>query len=172
MASLLSVIKRVREKQTRGDEWLYIAGAAEELTLQSEAELGCPEIDEESDEEIEPIEFIGRGLQSTIELAAIEACISWADRLANARDDDAALNVIRYYIRFDAFPETLNAPDPPPQDEAQRLWDQAFCEKLGSENPTVKCRREGCTRGVVAFSVLCRRHHFEKMQNRPYPFSD
>lgn len=172
MASLLSVINRVREKQVHGNEWLYIAGSVKNLTLQSDADLGCPEIDEESDEEIEPIEFAGRGLHSTIDIATLEDCISWAGRLTNAQDDDAALDVIRYYIRFDAFPDTLNAPDPPPHAETQRRCDLEFCEKLGSENPSVQCRRKGCKHGVVPRSVFCRRHHFESIWKRSYPFDE
>jgi len=33
-------------------------------------------------------------------------------------------------------------------------------------------RRDGCTRGAVAHSVLCRPHHFESIKSRPSPFHD
>ena len=119
-----------------------------------------------------PDQFAERGLQSTIDLQTIEDCIQWADQLSGSNGNNAALDVIRYYIRFDAYPETLNAPDPPPADEILRRLDGEFCERLGAEDSMKPCRREGCNRGAVKLSVFCRRHHFENVQKRPYPFND
>jgi hypothetical protein len=172
MANLLAVIQRVRSNQIDDAHWLYIAGSAADLTLSTEADLGCPEFDEDSDEEIEPVGFAERGLRSTIDVDTLTHCIEWADRLSHSRDDDAALDVIRYYIRFDAWPETLNAPDPPPADEVLRRLDREFSDKLGPESSSKTCRRDGCERGVVSLSVFCRRHHFENVRKRPYPFDD
>ena len=172
MATLLSVIERVRTNQTDESDWLYIQGPAQDLTLQTEADLGCPESGEDSGEEIDPVGFAERGLQSTIDVQTLEDCISWADRLSASQDNVAALIVIRYYIQFDAFPETLNTPDPPSGDEILRRLDREFCYKLGPEDSSKQCRRHGCNRGVVNLSVFCRRHHFENVKNRPYPFAD
>jgi len=172
MANLLAVVKRVRSNQIDESDWLYIAGPAVDLTLQTEADLGCPDFDEDSDEEIEPAGFPERGLRSTIDVDTLSHCIEWADRLSGAPDDNAALDIIRYYIRFDAWPETLNAPDPPPADEVLRRLDREFSDKLGPEDSSKTCRRDGCERGVVSLSVFCRRHHFENVRKRPYPFDD
>ncbi|MEQ1831113.1 MAG: hypothetical protein ABL921_34525, partial [Pirellula sp.] len=172
MANLLAVIKRIRSNQIDESDWLYIAGSAVDLTLETEADLGCPEFDEDSDEEIEPAGFAERGLRSTIDVDTVAQCIVWADRLASTQDDNAAIDIIRYYIRFDAWPETLNAPDPPPADQVLRGLDREFCDKLGPEDSSKTCRRGGCDRGVVKLSVLCRRHHFENIRKRPSPFDD
>jgi hypothetical protein len=172
MANLLDVIKRVRSNPIDESDWLYIAGPVIDLTLETEADLGCPDFAEDSDEEIEPAGFPERGLRSTIDVDTLSRCIEWADRLSGAPDDNAALDIVRYYLRFDAWPETLNAPDPPPADEVFRRLDREFSDKLGPEDSLKTCRRDGCDRGVVTLSVFCRRHHFENIRNRPYPFDD
>jgi hypothetical protein len=38
--------------------------------------------------------------------------------------------------------------------------------------PGIGYRRDGCARGAVPFSVLCRPHHFESIKKRPSPFHD
>ncbi|QDU15020.1 hypothetical protein CA11_28330 [Gimesia maris] len=172
MATLQDIIKHVRKMQFQHSDWLYIAGESSELTLASEAALGNPDIDEETDEEILPTGFAERGLRSTIDVDTVSTCIDWADRLSGTIDDTAALDIIRYYIRFDAWPETLNAPDPPPPEESLRRSQRKYADNLGPENVMKECRREGCGRGTVAFSVFCRRHHFENIKNCPYPFDD
>jgi hypothetical protein len=172
MTTLLHVIQRVRNHQTNDEHWLYIAGDAAHLTLDTEADLGCPEFDEDTDEEIDPPGFPERGLRSTIDVDTLSHSIEWADRLSGTQDDSAALDIIRYYIRFDAWPETLNAPDPPSVDAVLRRLDREFSDKLGPEDSSKQCRRDGCERGVVKLSAFCRRHHFENIRNRPYPFDD
>lgn len=69
---------------------------------------------------------------------------------------------------------------PPTREEADRrdrdraAWqlqqDREFFDSLGEESCDRECKREGCTRGPVRFSSLCRIHHFEMIQNRPCPF--
>lgn len=56
--------------------------------------------------------------------------------------------------------------------EWQRQEDREFYDILGPERPEVPCRREGCTRGAIELSVLCRPHHFENIKDRPCPFDD
>lgn len=170
MTKLLDVIQRVRNRQTEAKHCLYIFGDPAALTLDTEADLGCPEFDEETNDEIDPPGFSVRGLWSTIDVDTVVHSIEWADRLSGSKDNSSALDIIRYYIRFDAWPETLNAPDPPSQDETLRRLDRAFSDKLGPEDPTKQCRRNGCDRGTVKLSAFCRRHHFENIRNRPYPF--
>jgi hypothetical protein len=64
----------------------------------------------------------------------------------------------------------------PEREEQLRAWqhgqDRRFYEVLGPERPSVPCRTEGCTRGAIQFSVLCRVHHFESVEKRPCPFQD
>lgn len=172
MATLHDIIRRVRNRHTDESDWLYIAGALVDLSLTTETELGCPEFDEDTDEEIDPAGYAERGLRSTIDVDTVMQCIEWADRLSGTKDDTAALDIIRYYIRFDAWPETLNAPDPPPPEESLRRLDREFADSLGAEDESKPCRRDGCERGTVKLSVFCRRHHFENIRNRPYPFDD
>ncbi len=50
--------------------------------------------------------------------------------------------------------------------------DRVFYDSLDQEDPSKACRSPGCNRGTVKFSVFCRRHHFENVQNRPCPFED
>jgi hypothetical protein len=38
--------------------------------------------------------------------------------------------------------------------------DREWYDSLGPEDPSRPCRREGCNRGSVRFSVFCRPHHF------------
>jgi len=172
IGTLLHVIGRVRNHQTNPEDWLYIAGDVGGLSLNTEADLGYPEFDEQTDEEIDPPGFAERGLRSTIDVETLLECIEWADRLSGRQDDSAALDVIRYYLRFDAWPETLGAPDPPPPADVLRRLDREFVDKLGTEDSSRQCRKDGCHRGAVSLSVLCRRHHFENVRKRPYPFDD
>jgi hypothetical protein len=172
MPDLRSVIQRFRSWNVEDDAWLYIVGKSIDLRLDTAADLGVLELAEDSDEQIDPPGFRERGLRSIIDQYTVRQCIEWADGLSGNQDDTAAADIIRYYIRFDAWPETLNAPAPPPAEECIRRIDRAFADKLGPEDSTRKCRREGCGRGTVKLSVLCRRHHFEMIQGKPYPFED
>lgn len=172
MSDLRSVIQRLRTMNVSRDYWLYISGDEKELSLDTEADLGIPEFDEEQDLEIAPPGFSARGLRSTIDKDAVDGCIKYADRLAGKTDDEAAAKIIQYYIRFDNVPDTLDAPDPLPAAESLRHFDRQFCDKLGPEDSSRQCRHEGCHRGTIDVSVFCRRHHFESIRGRPYPFDD
>jgi hypothetical protein len=56
--------------------------------------------------------------------------------------------------------------------EWQRGQDREFYDSLGAERAELPCRRDGCARGAVSFSVLCRPNHFESIKKRPSPFDD
>lgn len=56
--------------------------------------------------------------------------------------------------------------------QAQLRQDREFYDLLGTERSDTPCRREGCTRGAVSLSVLCRVHHFESTSHRTCPFDD
>lgn len=55
-------------------------------------------------------------------------------------------------------------------DEWQLSMDRQFYDNLGPERPDVPCRAPGCNRGAIAYSLLCRAHHFQSVQRRPSPF--
>ncbi len=112
----------------------------------------------------------GREIEETVDDVTIEQIVDWADRLAGREDDAARLDVFRYYYRFDAFPDRLGATDPPPPDEILRRLDLRFYDSLGPEATGTKCRKDGCDRGTVRFSVFCRIHHFESVKKKPCPF--
>ena len=169
---LSEIINIVRSGSIRGrDLWLFITADAEALALDTECELDEVLIDEDHNfEEIVPAGFEQRGLVPTIDLQTVEDCVEWGDRLAGSPDPAACCEVIRYYLRFDAFPERLGAPEPPPLEEAITQLDREFFDALGVERPGTECRRQGCSRGWVEFSVFCRVHHFENVKNKPCPF--
>ena len=56
--------------------------------------------------------------------------------------------------------------------DAMVKMDRDFYDSLGPERADIACRRDGCMRGAVAHSVLCRPHHFESIKSRPSPFND
>ena len=62
------------------------------------------------------------------------------------------------------------AADPPPVEDPQLRWDREFYDRLGPEDSSRQCRRDGCSRGAIAIGVLCKRHHFEMVQRRGCPF--
>lgn len=171
--TLADIITKIRSGAGSREQWLFLAGDAAKLSLSSEAELSVLEIDEDNEfEDVLPAGFAERGLRSTIDYETIKDCIQWADRLTGKADDRAAAKVIRYYIRFDAWPDRVDAPDPPPANEIFAKQDREFYEKLGDERPGTKCKRDGCNRGTVQFSVLCRPHHFESIRGKSCPFAD
>lgn len=170
--SLHDVIRQIRSGEGNRNHWLLIHGEAEELGLSTDSVLSRVDVDEDSEdlEEIIPQEFADRGLWSTIEFETVRNCIAWGDRLADGPSDEAAADVIRYYIRFDAFPESLGASDPPSPDVIQEKLDREFFESLGEERSGTHCRASNCSRGAVGFSAFCARHHFESVKRRPCPF--
>jgi hypothetical protein len=170
--TLSEIIAIVRAGKGSEEQWLFIAGDAADLSGDTECELAEVDFDEELDEEVFPAGFKERGLYSTIDYQTLEDSIQWADRLRGSADDAAACDIIRYYIRFDAWPDRLGAPDPPPWEETLARLDREFYDSLGPERPGTQCRRDGCGRGAVAFSAFCRGHQFENVQKKPCPFWD
>jgi hypothetical protein len=72
-------------------------------------------------------------------------------------------------------------PPLPPEEAARRQreladWqhqdDRNFYELLGAEQPSALCRKDGCARGRISHSALCRIHHFESIRGRPCPFDE
>jgi hypothetical protein len=170
--SLADVIKQVRADQGHRDDWLLIHGDPAALSLSTDCALSRVEINEDSEdfEEILPAEYVKRGLTSTIDYETLQACVDWAEQLSGTKNDEAAADIIRYYIRFDAWPDTLGAPDPPPIMEVNERLDRKFFDALGPEREGTRCKDPGCPRGTVQFSAFCAAHHFEKIRGKPWPF--
>ena len=68
--------------------------------------------------------------------------------------------------------EIVWADDPPPKEDLETRLEREFYEKLGSEDASRRCKRPGCTRGSVRFSLLCKRHHFEMIKGHACPFGE
>jgi hypothetical protein len=66
--------------------------------------------------------------------------------------------------------QMVRAVGPPPVEDRQRRLDREFYDRLGTEDSSRPCKRDGCGRGAIANSVLCKRHHFEMIQRRDCPF--
>ena len=54
-------------------------------------------------------------------------------------------------------------------EELQLLEDKQFIGLLGEEIETELCNYESCTHKRINNSVMCRKHHFEMVQKRPFP---
>jgi len=152
------------------NEWLYLPADAE-WTLDTEGAF-LDWDNEEKDSRGIPLVAKGKNLREGLNDDLIEQVVYWADQLAGREDDVARLEVFRYYHKFDAFPEKLGAPDPPPAEEIDRHMDRQFYDSLGAERTDKKCRHEGCNRGTTRFSVFCRIHQFEQVKKKPCPFQD
>jgi hypothetical protein len=128
--------------------------------------------EDEHDGNYFPLVAKTQNLVEALEGATIEDAVDWADMLSGAESDEARLDVFLYYYKFDAFPDKIGAPDPPPADVTIARLDREFYDSLGTERNGTQCKRPGCGRGTVSLSVFCRRHHFENVQRKPCPFTD
>ena len=169
--TLRDILRQAAEEQP--DEWLFLPADPKQWTPESEAfllDLDTFDTDPETYEPILPSFVASKGLREALDTRTITDCVQWADKLAGRPDDAVRFESFIYYVRFDAFLPKIGAPDPPPREETQRRLDLEFYEKLGPEDLDRPCKRDGCSRGVVRFSVLCKRHHFEMIKHRECPF--
>jgi hypothetical protein len=166
--TLLDILNQVSERAPHA--WLCLPGDVKLWTPDTEAYLVNPEFESGKDDPIWPDFIVQKGFRETLDTQTILDCVRWADRLAGHPDADARFQSFIYYVRFDAFLPKIGAPDPPPWDETQRALDLKFYEQLGPEDLARPCRHDGCSRGAVRFSVLCKRHHFEMINHRQCPF--
>jgi hypothetical protein len=65
------------------------------------------------------------------------------------------------------MPDWLALPDES-KEANQIAEDKDFWSRLGEEIGPETCRSLGCTNKRVAYSVFCKQHHFEAINNRPY----
>ena len=172
---LRKILEAIELDQLHG--WLFLPGESDEWTLDTEG--GVIDLDAQvndgkwdpRDDNDEPPEAARHGWHCVLDVGAVAQCIHWADREKGGRDDDARLRTLRYYHRFDAFPANVDEPVPPPLTPEQREAGMlqialGFYDSLGPESPARQCRRDGCSRGAVEYSVLCRVHHFESIKGR------
>jgi hypothetical protein len=157
----LREVFHLTKRGTLPKQWCYLPVDLE-WTLDTEVRLLDPkDVEESADEDLDPL---------ALPPILLEAVVSIADRWAGREDDSARLEVISYNRRFGGFPSKLGAPDPPPEGEDDLQDDLKFYGSLGPEVLGTKCRKEGCARGTVKFSVFCRTHHFENVKLRKCPF--
>ena len=104
--------------------------------------------------------------QAALNTHDLHAMMESAEHLSPAPTDAQYLRAFEYYWRFDAWLPELDSEDPLTGDKAHLRDDLAFLQSLGEERMDLPCRREGCDRGAVSYSVLCARHHFESIWGR------
>jgi hypothetical protein len=108
------LISKIRKGYSDNENWLCLSTGKEELSLSTEVGFGQIDINEDCEDnvyEVYPPIFIQNGLQSSIDEVTLHSCIHWADNLSGCADNQAALKVLQYYLKFDAFPETLDGPE-------------------------------------------------------------
>ncbi|QYF94898.1 hypothetical protein KY495_06880 [Massilia sp. PAMC28688] len=108
--------------------------------------------------------------QEGLDTSTIEDTASTARQFQDAPSDELLLESFVYYWRFDAWLPEPGASEPPPWEETKLRLDREFFDDLGAERHDVACKAEGCSKGAVQYSVLCRIHHFEMIRKEPCPF--
>ena len=66
--------------------------------------------------------------------------------------------------------QLVRAANPPPVEDRRLRLDREFYERLGSEDSSRPCKHDGCSKGAIPNSVMCKRHHFEMIHRRDCPF--
>jgi hypothetical protein len=107
-----------------------------------------------------------------LDTATIKDTAKGARLFKDPPPDELLLEAFVYYWRFDAWLPAPDALDAPPLEEAKKKLDREFFESLGEERSGVACRIEGCSRGAIHQSVLCRIHHYEMIKKESCPFLD
>jgi hypothetical protein len=168
----LAAMLRMARRGELPDGWLYLPD--EKLSPQTDC-LFLPSDEHEPEDREEYVASIGfpdEGLDNN----EMKTIVEGVERLTAAPSDAQLVRAFDYYLMFDAYLPELDAPDPP---EIKTAKDnpvlRQFYESLGPERDAVPCRADGCTRGAVALSVLCRRHHYESVffgGGQPCPFED
>ena len=153
--------------------WLYLP-ASRNWTLDTDGMIINTDslIDAEMVDEDTPVVAHANNLVPTLDAATIEDIHQATRSLQDPPSDDLLLEAFLYYHRFDAFLPGIGAPDPPPAHVVIHNLDRNFYDALGTEDGAKKCRKDGCQRGVVRLSVLCRVHHFESVRGKQCPFDD
>ena len=168
-ADLRPLIELLRESlRSSLDGWLLLPSEGP-ISADTLGTILDTDDDDTSDEDSDTVVIAGYELVPYVDGDTLHDICQGAQQLQPLPTDDTLLEAFGYYVRFDAFLPALGAPDPPPFEEINAQIDRAFWDRLGEENLDRPCRHAGCGRGSVAFSVLCRVHHFESVKNKPCP---
>lgn len=158
----------LREELSEG--WFYLPESSK-LDLATPVLLITDIDDLEDDESGVPRAASGRGFpREGLDTATLVSIALGTTQLASPPSDELLLEAFLYYHKFDAFLPRPGAPDPPPRRQIVDSLDRKFYDSLGPERADVPCREPACTRGAVAYSVLCRPHHFESIKRKVSPF--
>lgn len=158
--STLREVLRQASAKTLEDGWLFLA-KRDDVTL----DAACLMVSGADDchAEAAPAGFPHEGLDTAL-LEDVAGCASTFELNPT---DDLLLESFLYYWRHDAWLPFPGAPDPPPPEEAQRIADQEFLDRLTPRSQFLSCRMAGCQQGAVEHSALCKLHHFESIWKRP-----
>jgi hypothetical protein len=159
----------LREELPEG--WFYLPESSK-LDLATPVLLITDADDLEDDESDRPRAASDRGFpREGLDTPTLVSIALGTTHFASSPSDDLLLEAFIYYHEFDAFLPRPGAPDPPPWPEIEHSLDREFYDSLGPERADVPCRKPACTRGAVAYSVLCRPHHFESVKRKVSPFT-
>jgi hypothetical protein len=151
--------------------WLYLPDTPSFMP-----DTPCVLVDEpdpELDERSRPLQAVRSGFpQAGLSTDMMGDTGDCAKSFQDPPSDELLVESFTYYLRFDAYLPSPGAPEPPPWEETQRELDRAFYDALGPERSDHPCERDGCQRGAITHSVLCKGHHFENIHDRPCPFDD
>lgn len=168
---VLKDLLRAALREDLPEGWFYLPESSK-LDLATPVLLIPDDDDLEADESGIPRVASRRGFpREGLDTPTLVSIALGAKRFAARPSDDLLLESFIYYHRFDAFLPRPGAPDPPPRRKIEHSVDREFYDKLGPERADVPCRESGCTRGAIAYSVLCRPHHFESIKRKVSPFT-
>lgn len=152
------------------DGWFYLPESSK-LDLSTSVLLIADADGPEGEEPGIPRAASDRGFpREGLDTSTLMDVVQGATQFTSSPSDDLLLESFIYYHRFDAYLPQPGAPDPKPWNEFERSEDRKFYDSLGPERADVPCREPACTRGAVAYSVLCRPHHFENIKRKVSPF--
>jgi hypothetical protein len=170
IATLGATLEDAREGRL-AQGWLYFP-KADELRLDTPCML-VTDPDLPRDDRRVPLVAKEHGFEvEGLDHQTIDDVVAWARAFQDPPAASLMLEGFVYYWKYDAFPEAPGAGPPPPWEETRRRLDREFYDALGTERLSTSCRQEGCARGSIELSVMCRAHHFEMVKKRPCPFTD
>lgn len=160
------VLRAAAAGELEGD-WLYLPGS-EKPALETVCLVVNADPDDDEAEYARQAGFPQEGL----DVPTIEDTAKAARLFSDPPSDELLLESFVYYWRFDAWLPAPGAADPPPWEETKKKLDRDFFEVLGPERTDVPCRADGCGRGAIHQSVLCKVHHYEMIRKESCPFTD
>jgi len=153
------------------DGWFYLPESAN-IDLSTPVLLITDADELEDTEEGVPRAAVDRGFpREGLDIPTLISIAQGVTEFASSPSDDLLLEAFIYYHKFDAYLPSAGAPDPPSSGEIENSLDRTFYDSLGPERADVPCKEPACTRGSVAYSVLCRPHHFESIKRKASPFN-